>query len=139
MQPDTAAWKVPSLAMLRGTTLGAADYTFYWPFKGPRVTVQDGKRTPVPPDQWRTLRMEDQFDALLYLGRPSELTIARVPRSLCADAEYMKMRLGRLTMLGMQDRPPPAPSACTSWKQRARSCALPIGRFMFSSATVITR
>ena len=104
LQADTASWRVPSLAMLRGTALGDADFTFFYPFVRTRVSVRDGQRTPVPRDQWRTLRMAEQFDAILYLGAPSALTIARLPRSLCADSQYMAMRLGRLALFGMQER-----------------------------------
>jgi hypothetical protein len=47
--------------------------------------------------------MEEQFDALLYLGPPSSITIARLPARLCADAAYMKMRLRRLEAYGPKD------------------------------------
>ena len=65
------------------------------------LTVRDGKGVPVPRDQWRSLRMEDQVDAVLYLGSPSEITYSRLPPALCADAEYVAMRLRRLTMSGL--------------------------------------
>ena len=46
-------------------------------------------------------RMQDQFDAVLYLGPPSSITIRRseIAPSLCADAAYMKMRLSRLALM----------------------------------------
>jgi len=48
--------------------------------------------------------MEDQFDAVLYVGPPSSITVRRgeIAPSLCADAEYMHMRLGRM---GLVDPP----------------------------------
>jgi hypothetical protein len=46
--------------------------------------------------------MEDQFDALLYLGLPSEITMLRLPPKLCEDRSYMDMRIQRMTLAGMQ-------------------------------------
>lgn len=45
----------------------------------------------------------DLFDAVLYLGPPSGITIARISPALCADTAYMEMRLGRMALV----RPPP--------------------------------
>jgi hypothetical protein len=45
--------------------------------------------------------MEDQFDAVLYLGPPSAMTMSRVPPSLCRDSAYMNMRVPRLTIAGL--------------------------------------
>jgi hypothetical protein len=93
----------PSLASLRGTVLGAADFQFFVSAISNRFAVKDGKLAPLARDQWRSLRMEEQFDALLYLGPPSSITIARLPAQLCADAAYMKMRLRRLEAYGPKD------------------------------------
>lgn len=43
--------------------------------------------------------MEEQFDAVLYLGPVSSITMSEVSAALCADAEYTKMRLARLALL----------------------------------------
>lgn len=85
--------------MIRGTTLGAADFTFYWPYVSTRVVVRGGTRTRIPRDQWRVRTMEDQFDAILYLGPSSSITIAQLPRALCADTAYMEMRLRRMALM----------------------------------------
>jgi hypothetical protein len=53
-----------------------------------------------PPTQ-----MQDQFDAILYLSPPTAITFSELPKSLCADAEYTRMRLARLA------RAPGGPSA----------------------------
>jgi hypothetical protein len=37
--------------------------------------------------------MEDQFNALLYLGPPSSMTEAPMPAALCQDAQFVKTRL----------------------------------------------
>lgn len=95
LQADVASWRVPSMAIVRGTVLGATDFTFYYP---PPMMIRDGKPVPVPPDQSRSLRMEDQFDALLYLGHPSSITMTRLSPQRCSDAVYMEMRLRRMAL-----------------------------------------
>jgi hypothetical protein len=99
LQADAASWRAPSLILLRGTVLGATDFTVYTPSFG-RYLMRGGTRTDIPRDQWRMLPMEDQFDALLYLGPPSALTQAKLAPQLCADAAYMEMRLGRMALVG---------------------------------------
>jgi hypothetical protein len=49
------------------------------------------------------MRMEDQFDALLYLGPPSSLTNAPVSAALCQDRQFVAERVERLTRFA----PPP--------------------------------
>lgn len=100
LQPSIASWSQPSLTLVRGNVLGAADFQLFFSDISNRLAVQNGKLVPVPRDQWRALRMEDQFDAVLYLGPPSSITTSQFPPSLCADAPYMKMRLERLDAYG---------------------------------------
>ncbi|MGH8239764.1 MAG: hypothetical protein ACREXP_22515, partial [Steroidobacteraceae bacterium] len=61
-------WRVPSLALLKNTDLGAADFGRYFPYDGERRAVRNGKAVVIPREQWQSLRMEDQFDAVIYLG-----------------------------------------------------------------------
>ncbi|MGH9387477.1 MAG: hypothetical protein ACRD2N_24720 [Vicinamibacterales bacterium] len=87
LQPDVASWRVPSLAFIRGTPIGLQGYEFFC--------------GALPPgDYWLTQRMQDQFDAVLYLGPPGSMTMSRLPPALCADPRYMEMRLGRLQLAG---------------------------------------
>ena len=102
LQPDVVSWSVPSLAFLRGTLLGAADFTFFYPSDVPRATVQDGKILPILREQWVSLAMEDQFDAVLYLGPPSAMTMSERSPELCDDSTYMEMRRKRLSLVGME-------------------------------------
>ena len=99
IQADVANWPRPSLALLRGSTLGAADFARYYPYNVPRMTVRNGNMAPIPREQWRTLPMEDQFDALLYLGPPSATTFARPAAALCGDSAYLAKRAARLATL----------------------------------------
>ncbi len=93
VQPSAASWKAPSIAILRGTVLGAADASQYlsWPR---RMAVKDGKIVNVPTEEWRQLPAEDQLDAVLYLGKSEGETQARWSPKLCADAEYTEDAAG---------------------------------------------
>jgi hypothetical protein len=96
IQPDIREWPVPSLGLLEGTVLGAADFTDYYPFQTERGEIRDGAYVPIAREEWRRLPMEQQFDAVLYLGSPSTLTKSRVGATLCADSEYRAMRRDRM-------------------------------------------
>ena len=102
LQPNAPSWPAPSLATVRGTVLGAADFTVFSPTHPPRATIRDGRIVPVPRDEWRSLPAEEQFDAILYLGPPSGMTRSLLSPSLCRDAAYLDMRRERLSLLGMQ-------------------------------------
>ena len=102
LQPGVASWPKPSLALLRGTTLGVADFSSY--FRRPLMIGRDGK--PLA-DQRRPMRMEEQFDAVLYLGPPAAMTTSQLAPSLCSDENYMSMRFGRMARL---PAPPGAPA-----------------------------
>jgi len=97
-QSSVASWPIPSLAVLRGTVLGAA---LFWPEAGRRE-----------------VKMEDQFDAVLYLGPPSKMTMSHLPPALCADPEYLRMRLGRLALV-----PPPPGAPITESEMLKSYCA----------------
>ena len=74
----------PSLAFTAGTTIGATSFTFF------RATGSSDD-TPI----------EQQFDAILYLGPSFRITVGRseIAASLCADADYIKMRLSRMALM----------------------------------------
>jgi hypothetical protein len=36
--------------------------------------VRNGQLVPLRREEWKTMHLEDQFDALLYLGQPSSMT-----------------------------------------------------------------
>jgi hypothetical protein len=108
LQSDVATWPIPSLAILRGTVLGAADFSKYFPsqysaMSATRFAIRDGKPVPIPRDQWRSLKMEDQFDAALYLGPRAAITVSRVRPSpaVCADPAFLERRLARLALTGL--------------------------------------
>jgi hypothetical protein len=101
--PDgVASWRVPSLATMHGTTLGARDFGMYnrGLGDGTRFAVRTGQLVPLPREEWKEMRMEDQFDALLYLGPPSSMTYVTIPAPLCEDSQFMNARLQRLARFG---------------------------------------
>lgn len=83
LQPDVVQWPIPSLTHLASTRLGATDFNLY--FSG-----------PPPPPGAKPVRLEDKYDALLYLGPPSTITMVPLSPSLCADPAYVNMRLLRI-------------------------------------------
>jgi hypothetical protein len=104
LQPDVASWPTPSLATVRGTVLGAADFTFYYPSEAMgRFPIRDGKpdfSAPIPRDQWKTLRAEDQFDAVLYMGKGPSPRVDLDP-ARCADKAEFQEHLRRMAASGI--------------------------------------
>jgi hypothetical protein len=107
LQPNAASWTSPSLALVRGTVLGAADFTAYFPSEAMgRFAIRDGKpdfAAPIPRERWKTLRAEDQFDAVLYLGKGRSPLVEPDP-ARCADKADLQERLRRIAVSGL----PPA-------------------------------
>lgn len=98
IQADVTAWPVPSLAPLRGTRLGAADFSLFLTSDG-RFERVDGALKPLPRERWRPMPMERQVDAMLYLGPATGMTFQRLSRERCADEPYMTMRTGRMALM----------------------------------------
>jgi hypothetical protein len=99
LQPDIASWSAPTLALLRGTTLGAAAFPFFYPHEmmiSWRNASNQVVSETVGPDPARSPRLEDEFDALLYLGPPSSITKSHLTGAQCNDTSYMAMRRQRL-------------------------------------------
>jgi len=94
---EVASWPVPRLAILQGTTLGAMDFgALSAGVGGGRFAVTNKGFVPIPKQDWKPMRLEDQFTALLYLGPPSSMTYATIPVEYCRDTEFVARRLQRL-------------------------------------------
>ncbi|OJU13082.1 MAG: hypothetical protein BGN86_07690 [Caulobacterales bacterium 68-7] len=93
LQPDITGWPRPSLSVIKDTTLGLAPFNFYQPM-GSGMMIVNGVRTLLGGDSPWT--MQDQFDAVLYLGPKSDITYSKLSASLCSDPEYVAMRAGRM-------------------------------------------
>jgi hypothetical protein len=102
LQPSVASWRVPTLALLGGTVIGAAPYEFFF---GPAPPVEYFRANP---------RVEDHYDAVLFLGAPSSMTLAGLSYPRCADQSYIEMRIARMVLTG---------SAPTVADRLARECA----------------
>lgn len=89
IQADTASWPTPSIARLQGTILGAAPFAPLY-----RTPYQDTRDA-----SWDALRLQDQFDALLYLGPAETITHSSITPAKCADSRYMTMRLARMALV----------------------------------------
>jgi hypothetical protein len=113
-----SGWPAPSLALLRGTGLGAAPEAERGadsPTGGRRVRIVNGAFVPIPREEWTTMRRDEQSDALIWLGPASTRTEAPLPRQICRDPAYVQVRLQRMAVSGL----PPSES------QRLRSlCGL---------------
>jgi hypothetical protein len=71
--------------------LGARDFATYYPFPI-YLKDKDGKNPQKPT---RPLRMEEQFDAILYIGPRSSITYSSLSPELCSNQTYLAMRAAR--------------------------------------------
>ncbi|HEU4719783.1 MAG TPA: hypothetical protein VFS59_00355 [Gemmatimonadaceae bacterium] len=98
-----AGWTPPALARLAGTALGRIDASEIFGGWG-RFGVRAEAIVPIDPQHWRTLRAEEQFDAVLYLGQSDHPRREPASRALCDEPGYVAMRLKRIAIAGL---PPP--------------------------------
>jgi hypothetical protein len=97
IQANAVEWRRPSLALIRGTSLGLASSLTYFPRSLPVIRGRGGIQETLQPDLAAVPPMQEVVDAILYLGPPSSITQSRLSRELCADPSYVKMRVERLT------------------------------------------
>jgi hypothetical protein len=101
LQPDIASWPVLSLTLVRGTVLGAADFTV---FNGAndRFAIRGvDDFVKIPKDQHKPMRMEDMADAILWNGVTAPKTPILLSKETCADPAYLPMRLARIKLAGL--------------------------------------
>ena len=99
LQPDTASWPQFSVTLVKGTILGAADFAAINPVKTRYAILGRDRFEAIAREQWRKLRVEDQVDAIIYLGKGS--TQAGLSPRLCDDPNYARMRLERIALVGL--------------------------------------
>jgi hypothetical protein len=85
LQPDVATWPAPSLTKVRGTMLGSVGLATYL---GPNA----GDVSP----EWLA-PMQDQFDAVLYLGPQTTITFDRPKPWRCSEPAFAE-RLRRIEL-----------------------------------------
>ena len=122
LQPDITTWKKPSLTLIKNTPLGTAPFTFYVP-KDSDMTMRPGPNGPIMVDLGEAIGgvMQEQFDAVLYLGPKSEITYAGLSKSLCADPEYVEMRAARLSAMRWPGAPTADPSPADEFRQACKA------------------
>lgn len=108
-QASVSSWPNPSLAILKGTSLGAQDFAVFYPFA---VYIRDKDGKIVPQKATRPLRMEEQFDAILYVGPKSSITYSSLSPELCRDQAYLKMRAARRQLFPAPTQVPVAINKC---------------------------
>lgn len=102
-QPDIATWPTPRLALLRGTAIGALTYEFFF---GPKP----------PGAYWAAhARIEDHFDAILFMGPSTSLSFSPLAYPRCAEPSYVEMRVRRMTIAAAL--PPAATSVAARLQQ----------------------
>lgn len=101
LQADIASWPTMSLVLVRGTVLGAADFTVFngdndrYAIRG----VDDFVK--IPKEQYAPMRMEDMADAILWNGVSAPKSPILLSKETCADPAYVPMRLARITLGGL--------------------------------------
>ena len=101
LQPDIASWPPMSLTLVRGTVLGAADFTV---FNGDndRFAVRGvDDFVKIPKTQYKPMRMEDQTDAILWSSVTPPPTPVLLSKETCEDPAYLPMRLKRIALAGL--------------------------------------
>ena len=101
VQPNTASWPDLSVTLVRGTVIGAADFAAINPVETRYAIRGVDKFDPIPKSEWRSLRTEDQVDAIIYLGKGG--TTAQLSPTLCADPNYAKTRIARIKLAGLPE------------------------------------
>ena len=98
---DARSWAWPRLATVRGTSVGAADFATFVgsPLAAQRSSIADGRFTPIPASEFRRLTVEEQLDAILFLGprtpgRPSH----EVPIALCKQPGFVDEQARRISL-----------------------------------------
>ena len=104
VQPNVGSWPVPSLALVAGTLLGVTPFDTY-AAEAMGFAPAPGQASAPAPKPPPGVAMQEQFDAILYLGAVSALTVSQLSPELCADADYVKMRSARMAL--MPDAPGP--------------------------------
>lgn len=97
VEPAIASWATPAFAGLSGTTLGAVDVSAINALDS-RFEREGDVRRRLTRDEWRRRTLGEQFDAVVYLGPPSSLTVARIDAQRCRDVTYLDMRMRRMAL-----------------------------------------
>jgi hypothetical protein len=98
--PEAAKWPIPAFAPVAGTTLGAADVGRLTTFPTQRFRLVDGATQIVTKDQYATLAIERQLDAVLRLGAEPLMPMVQ-SAAPCKQAGFLEERLRRIALTGL--------------------------------------
>jgi hypothetical protein len=88
LEPRLATWPKPSLALIKGTWLGALDGSLIMRVSMIRVTKEGARIGPFNP--FAGTKLEELVDAYLYLGPSDSLTTSAAPPETYQDEAYVK-------------------------------------------------
>lgn len=94
IEPDAAEWQEPRLVVLASSAVGRQSFAMFQP--APQIVA--GRWMVIDPEH--SPAIGEQFDAMLFLGPPAQISYATPPASLCSDHAYLDMRFARMTLLG---------------------------------------
>ena len=97
--PEASEWSLPAFVPVLGTSLGAIDIGRLMATRS-RFRIVNGKLEPVGKDHYATLPVEQQLDAVLYLGQASRETIAPSAEP-CKRPGFLEERLRRIALTGI--------------------------------------
>jgi hypothetical protein len=102
LQPEIGSWPALSLMLVRGTVVGAADFTVFNGGDKDRYAIKGVEDfVKIPKDQHKPLRMEDQVDAIIWNGGNRPPNPVLLSKATCADPAYLPMRLARIALAGL--------------------------------------
>jgi hypothetical protein len=100
LEPNAALWPTPAIAKISGTSLGGLDFAAFRP-PNERLGLEGGKSVLIPREAWKSLRAEEQLDAVMYEGPRNAITYSKPAPSLCVDPQHVAVRLRRIALAGV--------------------------------------
>jgi hypothetical protein len=97
--PESRSWPVPAVAAVAGTSLGALDAGDLMGPR-PRIGVVNGKVQPLPKERYAKLPIEQQLDAVLFLG-PNDRQPIAPSAEVCKRPGFVEERLRRIALTGI--------------------------------------
>lgn len=97
--PGASAWAVPAMVTVAGTRLGALDAGGLTP-RALRVGIADGRMAPLPKERYARLPIDQQLDAVLFLGPESRAAI-EPSAEVCRRPGFLEERLRRIALTGI--------------------------------------
>jgi hypothetical protein len=98
--PEARSWPRPAFAAVAGTALGGLDIARLFPNR-PRMQFVDGAMKPVERSAWAPLPIEQQLDAVIYLGTSADDRRIQPSNAPCSRRGFLEERLRRIALTGI--------------------------------------